>query len=250
MIHINNLLSGYGPCDVIQNISAEGKQGELIALVGANGSGKSTLLKTLAGIITPTSGTINYLGKELAGFSSRKRAKIISYLAQNRQAYPSMPVYEIVELGRAPYRGSLGQISSTGKDIIESAMVRTKTQALKDRKFNNLSGGEQARVLLARALAVDAPIILADEPISALDPAFQISMMQALQREAKKGKIVITALHDLSLASQFSSKIWMLKNGKIVAKGIPRKILNAENLKNTFQVKLPKGGFKPLQLAN
>ena len=111
MIHINNLLSGYGPCDVIQNISAEGKQGELIALVGANGSGKSTLLKTLAGIITPTSGTINYLGKELAGFSSRKRAKIISYLAQNREAYPSMPVYEIVELGRAPYRGSLGQIS-------------------------------------------------------------------------------------------------------------------------------------------
>lgn len=250
MIHINNLLSGYGPCDVIQNISAEGKQGELIALVGANGSGKSTLLKTLAGIITPTSGTINYLGKDLAGFSSRKRAKIISYLAQNREAYPSMPVYEIVELGRAPYRGSLGQISSTGKDIIESAMVRTKTQALKDRKFNNLSGGEQARVLLARALAVDAPIILADEPISALDPAFQISMMQALQREAKKGKIVITALHDLSLASQFSSKIWMLKNGKIVAKGVPKKVLNAENLKNTFQVKLPKGGFKALQLAN
>ena len=139
MIHINNLLSGYGPCDVIQNISAEGKQGELIALVGANGSGKSTLLKTLAGIITPTSGTINYLGKELAGFSSRKRAKIISYLAQNREAYPSMPVYEIVELGRAPYRGSLGQISSTGKDIIESAMVRTKTQALKEAE-NRLCG--------------------------------------------------------------------------------------------------------------
>ena len=75
-------------------------------------------------------------------------------------------------------------------------------------------------------------------------------MMQALQREAKKGKIVITALHDLSLASQFSSKIWMLKNGKIVAKGVPKKVLNAENLKNTFQVKLPKGGFKPLQLAD
>jgi len=250
MIHINNLLSGYGPCDVIRNISTEGKYGELIALVGPNGSGKSTLLKTIASIITPSSGTIKYAGENLSSLSIRKRAKIISYLAQNREAYPSMPVYEIVELGRAPYRGSLGKISSAGKDIIENALNRTKTDMLKNRKFNNLSGGEQARVLLARALAVDAPILLADEPISALDPAFQISMMQTLQNEAKNGRIVIAALHDLSLASQFSNKIWMLNNGEIVAKGTPKKVLSAENLKNTFQLKLPKGGFKQLQLAN
>ena len=111
MIKITNLHKQYGELEVLKGIDLEVPKGEVLSVIGSSGSGKSTLLKTLAGIITPTSGTINYLGKELAGFSSRKRAKIISYLAQNREAYPSMPVYEIVELGRAPYRGSLGQIS-------------------------------------------------------------------------------------------------------------------------------------------
>ena len=249
MIKFENLSAGYGPCDVVQSVSAKANPGELIALIGPNGCGKSTLLKTLCGIISPTSGEIKVGDKNLSDQSLKIRARQISYLAQSREALPSMSVEEVVRLGRAPYRGSLGKISSDGGAAIASALTRTQSDAFKTRRFDSLSGGEQARVLLARALSVEAPVLLADEPIAALDPFYQLSMMEILKGEASSGKTVITALHDLSLASQFADRIWMMYQGKIIADGTPEQVLNAENLKTVFGLKLPKGGFKTLELA-
>lgn len=249
MIKFENLSSGYGPCDVVQSVSAKANPDELIALIGPNGSGKSTLLKTLCGIITPTSGTITIGDKNLSDFSLKIRARQISYLAQSREALPSMSVEDVVRLGRAPYRGSLGRISSDGETAIASALTRTQSDVFKSRRFDSLSGGEQARVLLARALTVEASTLLADEPIAALDPFYQLSMMEILKAEASSGKTVITALHDLSLAAQFADRIWMMHQGKIIADGAPEQVLNAVNLKTVFGIKLPKGGFKALELA-
>ena len=249
MIKFENLSSGYGPCDVVQSVSAKANPGELIALIGPNGCGKSTLLKTLCGIITPTSGTIKIGGQNLSNLSLKIRARQISYLAQSREALPSMSVEEIVRLGRAPYRGSLGKISPEGEASIASSLSRTQSDVFKSRRFDSLSGGEQARVLLARALTVEASTLLADEPIAALDPFYQLSMMEILKAEATSGKTVITALHDLSLAAQFADRIWMMNQGKIIANGSPEDVLNAENLKTVFGIKLPKGGFKALELA-
>jgi len=250
MISFQNLSAGYGPCDVLQNQSAKTKRGELIALIGPNGCGKSTLLKTLCGIISPSSGQISVGDKSLSEINLKSRAKHIAYLAQSREAIPSMSVEEVVRLGRAPYRGTLGKISSEGETAIASALTRTQSMIFKTRRFDSLSGGEQARVLLARALAVEAPVLLADEPIAALDPFYQLSMMQILKAEAAFGKTIITALHDLTLAAQFADRIWIMHQGKIVADGSAPDVLTAENLKTVFGIKLPKGGFKSLELAD
>jgi iron complex transport system ATP-binding protein len=249
MIRFENLSAGYGPCDVLQSVSAQAKPGELIALIGPNGCGKSTLLKTLCGIITPSSGHIALGNKNFEKLSLKERAKNIAYLAQSREASPSMSVEEVVRLGRAPYRGSLGNISAEGETAIASALSRTQSDVFKSRRFDSLSGGEQARVLLARALTVEAQVLLADEPIAALDPFYQLSMMDILKAEAASGKTVITALHDLPLAAQFADRIWMMHQGKIIADGAPKEVLNAENLKTVFGIRLPKGGFKALELA-
>jgi len=250
MISFQNLSAGYGPCDVLQNQSAKTKSGELIALIGPNGCGKSTLLKTLCGIISPSSGKVSVRDKTLSEINLKSRAKHIAYLAQSREAMPSMSVEEVVRLGRAPYRGTLGKISPEGETAIASALFRTQSEIFKTRRFDNLSGGEQARVLLARALAVEAPVLLADEPIAALDPFYQLSMMQILKAEAAFGKTIITALHDLTLAAQFADRIWMMHQGKIIADGPALDVLTAENLKTVFRIKLPKGGFKTLELAD
>lgn len=249
MISFKDLSSGYGPCDVLQSISAETKAGEFIALIGPNGCGKSTLLKTLCGIIAPSSGDIFVGDKALPDLPLKARAKHIAYLAQSREALPSMSVEEVVRLGRAPYRGGLGKISSEGEAAIASALSRTQSEIFKDRRFDSLSGGEQARVLLARALAVQAPVLLADEPIAALDPFYQLSMMEILKAEAASGKTVIAALHDLSLAAQFADRIWIMHQGNIIADGKPDDVLTSGNLKTVFGIKLPKGGFKALELA-
>ena len=249
MIKFKTLCAGYGPCDVLQSLSAEANPGELIALIGPNGCGKSTLLKTLCGIISPSSGTIKVNGDSLNGLHLKARAKTIAYLAQSREAMPSMNVEDVVRLGRAPYRGGLGKISADGETAITSALSRTQSDIFKARRFDSLSGGEQARVLLARTLAVQAPVLLADEPIAALDPFYQLTMMEILRAEASSGKIVITALHDLSLASQFADRIWMMHQGKIVSDGKPEDVLNEDNLRTVFGIKLPEGGFNPLELA-
>ena len=249
MISFHSLTSGYGPCHVLQSVSASAVAGECIALIGPNGSGKSTLLKTLCGIIPARSGRITLNDRSLRDLPLKNRARQIAYLAQSREALPSMTVEEVVRLGRAPYRGGLGKISPEGEDAITSALTRAQLNNYTSRRFDSLSGGEQARVLLARALTVEAPILLADEPIAALDPFYQLSMMQILKAEATSGKTVITALHDLSLAAQFADSIWIMHQGNIIADGTPEDVLNAENLKTVFGIKLPEGGFRPLELA-
>jgi len=250
MISFNNLKSGYGPCDVLQGVSATAGSGDFIALIGPNGSGKSTLLKTLCGIMPPSSGDMTLNNKSLLSLPLKLRARSIAYLSQSREALPAMSVLDVVRLGRAPYRGTLGKISADGLAAIEQALSKTQSNVLAERRFDGLSGGEQARVLLARALAVQAPILLADEPIAALDPFYQLSMMNILKAEAEGGKTVIAALHDLSLAAQFASRIWVMHQGQIIKDGTPNSTLTDETLKTVFGIRAPKGGFKPLQLSS
>lgn len=249
MISFENLSAGYGKGDVLQSISATANASEFIALIGPNGCGKSTLLKTLSGLIKPSSGTVTIDDALLSSLSLKSSARSIAYLAQSREALPAMNVQDVVELGRAPYRGGLGKISEGGQSAIKTAITKTQSDAFIDRRFDSLSGGEQARILLARALAVEAPVLLADEPIAALDPFYQLSMMDILKAEATSGKTVIAALHDLSLAAQFASRIWVMHQGKIVADETPKDALNEDTLAKVFGICAPKGGFQPIKLA-
>lgn len=249
MLSFDNLSAGYGPCNVLQAVSGRAQSGELIALIGPNGSGKSTLLKTLCGIVPARGGTVTLGQTPLTKIALKTRARQIAYLGQSREAMPAMSARQVITLGRAPYRGALGKISTTGELVIKSAIARTQSESFMARRFDSLSGGEQARVLLARALAVGAPVLLADEPIAALDPFYQITMMEILKAEAKAGQLVICALHDLSLAAGFADRIWVMNEGRIVQNGTPAKTLSAKTLKTVFGIKAPKDGFSGVSLA-
>ena len=249
MIEVQRVSAGYGPDNVLQGISASANAGEFIALIGPNGGGKSTLIKTIAGLIKPSAGIVSLNTESVHGMPLKSRAREIAYLAQTREAAPSMTVQEVIRLGRAPYRGALGKISADGETVIGSAISRTQIETLLPRPFNGLSGGEQARVLLARALVVGAPALLADEPIAALDPYYQLSMMQMLRDETRSGTLVIAALHDLALARQFADRIWVMDNGQIVADELPDKALAPGVLRSVFGIKAPEGGFQTVEIV-
>jgi len=238
---IKNLSAGYGKASVLQSINAAATPGELIGLVGPNGSGKSCLLKTIAGLIKPTNGKVSLNDQCVGALSPRARAKKIAWLAQDRSAAWALSVSELVALGRAPYRGRLGQLSVSDKMAIDVALISAHCTDLQNRSFDALSGGEQARVLLARALVVGAPLLLADEPTASLDPYYQISIMRTLQNEAQSGKTVITSLHDLSLARQFCDCIWVMQNGRLVADDAPDKALSEAILADVFRIKSENG---------
>jgi len=242
-LELRHISAGYGNTSVLENVHARAAKGDFVGLVGPNGAGKSCLLKTVAGIITPTEGQLGLDGKDLSTFPPKPRAKHVSYLAQERQAAWPLTVRELVTLGRAPFRGPLGDISSKGEAAIAQAINAAQCEELTDRRFDHLSGGEQARVLLARALAVDAPVLLADEPVASLDPYYQLSIMQTLHAEAVRGKTVIASMHDLSLAKQFCSRIWVLNEGKLVEDDLAERALSAKILHEVFGVRRIPDGF-------
>ena len=236
-LELRYINAGYGSKSVLHDIHTRAETGDFIGLVGPNGAGKSCLLKTIAGLIKPISGELGLAGRDLTSFPGKTRAKHIAYLAQDRTAAWPMQVRELVALGRAPYRGTLGQISELGETAIDQAIKAAQCEELTDRRFDHLSGGEQARVHLARALAVDAQVVLADEPVAALDPYYQLSIMQTLHADAARGKIVIASLHDLTLAQQFCSRIWVISEGRLVQDDNAVAALGPKILKDVFHVK-------------
>ncbi len=240
-LQIEALSAGYGNTPVLQTISASAIPKELIGLVGPNGSGKSCLLKTIAGLITPDRGRAKLFGETTTSLPPKHRAKRIAWLAQDRSAAWALSVRQLVSLGRAPYRGRLGTLSQTDMQAVEKAMAAAYCTELQTRRFDALSGGEQARVLLARALAVGATLLLADEPTASLDPYYQISIMQSLANEAKSGKIVIVSLHDLALARQFCDRVWVMQKGRLVANDTPQKALSPSLLASVFRIKTENG---------
>ena len=231
-MELRDISVSYGALCAVKNVSASAASGKLIALLGPNGSGKSSLIKALAGVI-PYTGDV----KLSAPTSNRKaRARQIAYLAQARIGPPLMPVRDVVALGRVPHLGRLSKLSAADDAIVETVMTHLNLRRFDGRKFGELSGGEQARVLLGRALAVQAQVLLADEPIAALDPAFQLQILQTLKDTAEGGATVITALHDLSLAEIFADEIWVMSEGHLVAQGEAKTALSDKVLKDVFGV--------------
>ena len=229
MISFENITVSYAGTPAVKDVSAQVRPGELIALVGPNGSGKSTLLKAIAGLIRPD-------GKTSLPINARERAKTISYLAQNSTAPNLRKVKDIIALGRSPFIGPFSKLSPQDEDAIERAATLCQTTELFNREYGTLSGGEKMRVHLSRALATDTPIFLADEPITALDPYYQISVMNVLRQTADDGKIVITALHDLGFAKRFANRIWVMQAGRLVADDAANAALSPEILKTVFRI--------------
>ena len=239
MLEVQNISINYGVCAVVQNVSFALPPGRIIALLGANGAGKTTLLKALNGGLPIAAGRILLDENELSGFSRREIARRIAVIAQETETKFPVSVLEFVLAGRFAQGAAFGW--ETGEDlrIAADCLAECDLKNYESRQMNQLSGGERQRVVLARALATEARILLLDEPTANLDLAHQALMFRLVKQRCDTGEfssVVIT--HDLNLASEFADEIILLKNGMIAAKGAPEQVLTEENLEEVFGVKV------------
>lgn len=221
---------------VLDDISFDARPHELIGLIGPNGAGKSTLLRTIAGLLSPSDGTCLINGKDSGALRPRERARMLAYLPQARPVFWSVTARDVVALGRFAYGAPL---SEDAHDIaaVDHALRDADAADLAHRPVSELSGGELARVHLARALAGETPLLLADEPVTALDPAHQLAVMSMLRKKADEGRTVIAALHDLALAARYCTRLIVLQEGEIAADGAPKETLSPDLLAKVFNVR-------------
>ncbi len=220
---------------LLDGVHLELQPGQLLGVLGPNGAGKTTLLRALLGVVQPEQGAITLEDKPLQHWSARERARRMAYLAQGQQVHWPLPVRDVVALGRLPHGDGH---TASGRQAVEQAMELADCHTLAARNVQTLSGGERARVLLARALATQAPVLLADEPLAALDPAHQLHIMALLQQLAGQGMAVAVVLHDLTLASRFCTQVCVLQQGRMVARGAPHAVLDDDLLQQVFNLQV------------
>jgi iron complex transport system ATP-binding protein len=238
---VNVKLSGRA---VLNDISLALSAGHLVALVGPNGAGKTTLLRALAGLV-PSDGAINVGGEALSSLTLRERARRFAYLPQGHIVHWPLPAQDIVALGRYPH-GATDPARLTPRDTeaVLRAMRLTDVMEFGARRITELSGGERSRVALARVLAVDAPVILADEPTASLDPRHQIDVMKTLRHAADKGTLVMVVTHDLGLAARFADTILVLSDGRLVSQGAPMEALSERIMGDVFRISAYRAEFQ------
>lgn len=206
-----------GHAQALSGIHLRIPQGRWTSIVGPNGAGKSTLLKVLAGLL-PHQGEVALLGRPLEGYSARQRARLLAWLGQNETTVDDLTVYDIVMLGRMPHQGWLAAASAQDHAVVEQALHGTETWAYRHRPLSELSGGERQRVLLARVLAVQAPVILMDEPLANLDPPHQTQWLQDAQTLARQGVTVVSVLHEISIALHADALV-VMRQGSVLHQG-------------------------------
>ncbi len=215
--------------------------GELIGLIGPNGAGKSSLLKAMTGLQKTSEGIVLLEGKNIFHVDVRERGKKLGYLEQNGNIHWPLQVQRLVELGRVPHMPGWANLSEQDQHCVEIALKQTDTWHLRHRIATTLSGGEKCRVLLARVFAGKPNIVLADEPIAALDPAHQLMVMACFRQFVDAGGAAIIALHDLSMAARYCDQLALLEKGKLVTSGIPAKVITQTQLASVYGIKAKLG---------
>ena len=221
---------------LLKDISIDLHKGELVGLLGPNGVGKSTLLDILAGHLEPTDGEVHIDGKSLESWNRRSLAQTMSYMPQGHACHWPISVERMVSLGRFPSLQAWEKPREEDEKAILLAMQKADVIHLRERKVTQLSGGEQARVALARTLAVGADIILSDEPIAGLDPYHQLQVMEVMRETANNGHAILVVIHDLNMAARFCHRLVVLSEGTIIATGNPSDVLNEETLRSGFHI--------------
>jgi iron complex transport system ATP-binding protein len=211
------------------------RPGEIVGLVGPNGAGKTTLVRALAGL-QPADGEITLNGRPLKSYAPRERARTIAYLPQGHVFHWPMCVAAIVALGRHPHGDAFSAPAAGDGAAVSRALAATGIELFAARPVTTLSGGERARVALARALATGAQILLADEPTASLDPRHQLIVMQLLRQAARAGGSVLAIVHDLTLAARFADRVLVMDGGRIVADAPPDDALSAARIAQVFAV--------------
>ena len=234
MLRIQNLSASYNSRQILHDVSLDVQSGEVLALIGPNGAGKSTLIRAASGVI-PYTGQVRTNGDDFASLSAMERAKYIATVPQAVSMPPAYTVWETVLLGRTPYLGFLGQVSEMDKEKARQALDRVSALPFIDRRVGELSGGEQQRVLLARALCQSTPILLLDEPTAHLDLQYQVGLLELVRDLAHNDDLaVLVALHDLNLAAHYADRIALMVAGNIKAVGKPKDVLRPELIAEAY----------------
>ncbi|MDY5969876.1 MAG: ABC transporter ATP-binding protein [Bacteroidales bacterium] len=237
MIRIEHLVCGFGKKEVLKDINCTIGEGGFCALLGANGCGKTTLLRCVAGLLEPWEGRVEVDGKDVREYGAIEKAKKMSLVRQQAQTDFEFSAFEIVLMGRNPYQRHLQNESKSDWDIVETCMKQTSTWHLRLSKPHEMSGGELQRVMIARALAQQTPIMLLDEPTSNLDIAHQYDTMHLLKGVThSQRKTVLLVVHDLNLALRYCPDIILLHEGGILYQGPTKEGLTPDNIKKAFNI--------------
>lgn len=222
---------------LVSDVSLKLKPGELVVLLGPNGAGKTSLLRACLGLIRPASGRATLGGKNTTRLSPMQRARGMAYLPQIRQlAWPNI-VRDVVALGRFSHGAALGQLRGADAEAVDRAIQACDLNHLADRQADTLSGGELVRMHCARVFATGAPLLIADEPIAALDPRHQFRILDLISGFVRQGGGALVVLHDIGLAARYASRLIWMKQGRIIADGTPEHTLTTERIEAIYDVR-------------
>jgi iron complex transport system ATP-binding protein len=236
LLTVRDLNVDLGARPVLRDLAFEARAGQIVGLIGPNGAGKTTLLRAVCQLVPARTGEVVWDGQAVNHMSARRRATSLAYLPQGQTLHWPLSVRRLVELGRLPRLGALSHLAPSDAAAVGAAMAAADVADLAERDTLTLSGGERARVLLARALAVDAPVLLADEPTASLDPYHVLEIMGLLRRFADQGRLVIAVIHELNLVARFCDKVVLLNDGRVAAEGPPRQVLSPDRLREVYRV--------------
>lgn len=234
IVTLNNLVVTYGDTTALNGIGHTVTRGEWLGLIGANGAGKTSLLKAIARLLQ-FDGTIRVNDRDVSGLSRRQFAQLVAYVPQKPEFPPEMRAIDYVTLGRMPHLGYFGAEGTADRSIASQLLERLGLEEMAARQLGTMSGGELQRLVLARALAQEAPVLLLDEPTSALDLGRRVEALELVDElRLERELTVISAMHDLTLAAQFSDRLTLLAHGEVVASGPPDEVLEEGSLDRHF----------------
>jgi len=236
-VKVNNLSFSYGKDSVLKDLSLSFQKGKFYSIIGPNGSGKTTFLKNLSKLLDVSKETIFINDQDAIKLSNKEISKNLALVPQNINIEYEFTAYDIVIMGRTPFKKRFEDYNEKDKEMVEKSMKLTSTWELRHKLITTLSGGEQQRVIAARALCQDTDIILLDEPTSHLDIQHQLGFLNIFKK-LKKDITVIAVMHDLNLASLYSDEIILLEKGKIIDKGEPARVITRENIKKVYNIEV------------
>ena len=222
-----------GNTEILRGIDFEANEGEFVGIIGPNGSGKSTLLRCLYRVLTPSEGAVFLDGKKLSSYRVKESAQKLAVVAQHNYYNFEFSVRDVVMMGRAPHKRALDRDTAEDYQIMRQSLKAVGMQEFEERSFSTLSGGEQQRIILARALAQQTPCLILDEPTNHLDIKYQLWLMDIVRN---LDCTVISAVHDLNIAAMYCDRLYAMKQGKVIAQGTPHELLTPDLIRELYEV--------------